>query len=171
MQHTYHTPNNLPNLIITTKNGKLTNVNWETQINKKIAKKTATNKTTNRDINNHCTDNDQWLINKTCKQLDEYFAKKRTVFDLPLDISVGSTFQQQVWIALLSLDFGTTISYAKLAQMVGNPKAYRACANANGKNPISIIIPCHRVIASSGQIGGYTGGVFIKEYLLALELQ
>lgn len=161
MQYTYNTPKNLPNLIITAKNNQLTGLNWETQIK-------PTNNFDN--FGNFSTsDDNQWLIDKTCQQLDEYFAGQHTVFDLPLDISAGTAFQQQVWTALLSLDFGVTISYAKLAQMIGNPRAYRACANANGKNPISIIIPCHRVIASSGKIGGYTGGVFIKADLLALE--
>ncbi|WP_296274397.1 methylated-DNA--[protein]-cysteine S-methyltransferase, partial [Psychrobacter sp. UBA6730] len=87
----------------------------------------------------------------------------------PLDISLGTEFQQQVWRALQGIKHGETISYATLAQRVGNPKGFRAVANANGKNPFSIIIPCHRVIASDGKLGGYTGGLDKKAYLLALE--
>lgn len=102
-------------------------------------------------------------------QLDEYFAGKRESFDLPLDLSFGTVFQQKVWQALLQIGYGETISYATLAKRIGQEKAYRAVANANAKNPISIIIPCHRVIASDGGLGGYSGGMLIKENLLRLE--
>lgn len=103
------------------------------------------------------------------QQLKDYANGKLAAFDLPLDISIGSAFQQRVWRALQTIPYGHTISYAQLADRIGQPTAYRAVANANGKNPFSIIIPCHRVIASGGGLGGYTGGLDKKRYLLSLE--
>lgn len=102
-------------------------------------------------------------------QINEYALEQRKEFDLPLDLSLGTKFQQQVWRALQEIKHGETISYATLARRIGNPKAFRAVANANGNNPFSLVIPCHRVIASDGKLGGYTGGLDKKEYLLALE--
>lgn len=102
-------------------------------------------------------------------QIKEYAHGTRAAFDLPLDMAFGTPFQQQVWRALQSIPFGTAISYAELAERVNNPKGYRAVAQANSKNPFSIIVPCHRVIASDGKLGGYTGGLDKKAYLLALE--
>lgn len=112
---------------------------------------------------------EQNLILNTIEKLAEYQTGKRTKFELPLDISIGTEFQQKVWQALLDIEYGQTISYAKLAQTIGQPNAYRAVANANGKNPITIIIPCHRVIASDGGLGGYTGGIDKKSILLSHE--
>ena len=109
------------------------------------------------------------LIVETCKQFDEYFAGKRRNFDLPLSPQGGTLFQQTVWKQLQEIPYGQTISYAQLAQAVNNPKACRAVGSANGKNPIPIIIPCHRVIASDGSLGGYSGGLDIKKQLLDLE--
>ncbi len=111
----------------------------------------------------------QALLLDAIIQVDEYAQEERTVFDLPLDLSLGTQFQQRVWRALQDIKLGETISYATLATRIGNPKACRAVANANGKNPFTLIIPCHRVIASDGKLGGYTGGLDKKEYLLALE--
>jgi len=108
------------------------------------------------------------LLIKLEDELGEYFAKKRELFTLPLSPS-GTAFQKSVWKTLVKIPYGSTISYGAEAKMLGNPKASRAVANANGKNPISILIPCHRVIASSGKTGGYTGGVWRKEFLLSLE--
>lgn len=102
------------------------------------------------------------------KELHEYFAGKRKVFTLPLSVQ-GTPFQKQVWETLLTIPYGTTISYAQEAEIFGNPKAVRAVANANGRNPIAILIPCHRVIASGGGLGGYSGGIDKKELLLELE--
>ena len=82
---------------------------------------------------------------------------------------VGTPFQQKVWASLQKIPYGKTISYAKLADNIDQPTAFRAVANANGKNPFSIIVPCHRVISSDGKLGGYTGGVDKKVYLLAIE--
>ena len=114
-------------------------------------------------------DADHVLAHKVVTQLDEYFAGKRRAFDVPLDLSCGTPFQQQVWRALYSIPYNESISYKTLATMIDKPTAYRACANANGKNPISLIVPCHRVIAADGSIGGYTGGIEIKEVLLGVE--
>lgn len=102
------------------------------------------------------------------EELGEYFAKKRTSFTVPLSPE-GTPFQKSVWDTLLKIPYGSTVSYADEAKMLGNPKALRAVANANGKNPISILIPCHRVIASNGSLGGYSGGLWRKEFLLSHE--
>jgi methylated-DNA-[protein]-cysteine S-methyltransferase len=101
-------------------------------------------------------------------QLEEYFAGKRRRFDLPLELD-GTAFQRDVWRALADIPYGSTISYAELAAMVGRPTAYRAVGQANGSNPIPIVLPCHRVVASGGRIGGYGGGLPTKRKLLALE--
>jgi methylated-DNA-[protein]-cysteine S-methyltransferase len=101
-------------------------------------------------------------------QLNEYFAGRRTAFDLPLDPR-GTPFQQQVWDQLLAIPYGETRTYLDLARKLGNPNATRAVGAANGRNPISIIVPCHRVIGSSGSLTGFAGGLHIKERLLHLE--
>ena len=111
----------------------------------------------------------QALLINAIEQLKAYFKGDRQNFDLPIDASLGTHFQQRVWQALQDIGYGETISYATLAQNVDNPKGFRAVANANSKNPFSIIVPCHRVIASDGKLGGYTGGLDKKEYLLGLE--
>ncbi|WP_019671936.1 methylated-DNA--[protein]-cysteine S-methyltransferase [Psychrobacter lutiphocae] len=113
----------------------------------------------------------QLLLLTAIHQLSQYETGKRCQFDLPLDLSMGTAFQQSVWQALRQIAYGDTISYATLAQHIGKPTAYRAVANANGKNPFSIVIPCHRVIASDGGLGGYTGGLDKKRWLLQLEWQ
>lgn len=102
------------------------------------------------------------------KQLGEYFAGNRDKFDLELDFA-GTKFQKKVWEALLTIPFGETRSYLQIATQVGNPKATRAVGAANGKNPISIVAPCHRVIGSSGALTGFAGGIEAKEFLLDLE--
>ncbi len=102
------------------------------------------------------------------RQLDEYFERKRTEFDLPLALS-GTEFQERVWLTLAEIPYGETISYAELARWVGRPQAFRAVGQANGANPIPVILPCHRVIAADGTIGGYGGGLPVKRQLLALE--
>ena len=102
------------------------------------------------------------------KQLEEYFAGKRKAFDVPLDLW-GTPFQQEVWKALLRIPYGETRSYRDIAQSVGSPKAVRAVGGANGKNPVPVIVPCHRVIRSDGNLGGYGGGLDIKRELLDLE--
>jgi len=108
------------------------------------------------------------VLRQTERQLEEYFAGQRKAFDLPLDFA-GTDFQRRVWAALLTIPFGETRSYAQIAKQVGSPDAVRAVGAANGRNPISIIAPCHRVIGSSGQLTGFAGGLEVKAQLLALE--
>ena len=109
------------------------------------------------------------LLLTTITQLERYHAGELQQFDISLDLSLGTPFQQSVWKALQQIPYGETISYAQLAQNIDKPTAYRAVANANGKNPFSIIIPCHRVVASDGGLGGYTGGLDKKRLLLKIE--
>ena len=101
-------------------------------------------------------------------QLREYFEKKRTTFSFPLNFQ-GTDFQKRVWNALLEIPFGKTTSYLEMAKRLGDPKVIRAAASANGKNPISIVIPCHRVIGSDGSLTGYGGGLHRKKWLLEHE--
>lgn len=105
---------------------------------------------------------------ETRRQMAAYFAGELTEFDLPLAMR-GTEFQQQVWRELQNIPFGVTISYGELANRVGNPNSSRAVGSANGRNPISIIVPCHRVIGSNGKLTGYGGGMERKEWLLAHE--
>ena len=105
---------------------------------------------------------------EACKQLDSYFKRRLKSFDLPL-APQGTPFQQNVWQALLTIPYGQTCSYAEIARQIDSPKAVRAVGNANGRNPIPIIIPCHRVIGSNGSLTGFGGGLPTKTYLLNLE--
>jgi methylated-DNA-[protein]-cysteine S-methyltransferase len=102
------------------------------------------------------------------RQLREYFAGTRRTFTVSLDLD-GTEFQQQAWAAMCSIRYGHTLSYAQQAKAIGKPKAVRAVGSANGANPVPIIVPCHRVIASDGSLGGYALGLAMKRYLLALE--
>lgn len=111
---------------------------------------------------------DHPILSAAQQQLSEYFAGARQQFDLPLDFE-GTSFQKQVWQALLAIPYGETRSYKQIAEQLGNPKAVRAVGAANGKNPISIIAPCHRVIGSSGKLVGFAGGLDNKKVLLNLE--
>jgi len=104
----------------------------------------------------------------TERQLNEYFAGKRSAFDLQLDFA-GTEFQRKVWAALLTIPFGETRSYGQIAEQIGSPKAVRAVGAANGRNPISIVAPCHRVIGSNGKLTGFAGGLEAKARLLGLE--
>jgi len=108
------------------------------------------------------------VIEMTSLQLDEYFEGQRRDFDIPL-LPAGTEFQKRVWEALLTIPYGETTTYAALAGIVGNDRAVRAVAAANGANMISIIIPCHRVIGSGGELVGYAGGLESKKKLLNLE--
>ena len=108
------------------------------------------------------------LHTETAKQLAEYFDGIRTEFDLPL-APEGTPFQLKDWQALRSIPYGTTCSYKDIAEAIGCPKGFRAVGMANNKNPIMIIIPCHRVIGADGSLTGYDGGIHIKKYLLELE--
>jgi methylated-DNA-[protein]-cysteine S-methyltransferase len=102
---------------------------------------------------------------ETKRQLTAYFAGSLTEFDLPLQMQ-GTVFQQRVWEALRTIPYGTTLSYGALAQQIGQPKASRAVGLANGRNPVSIIVPCHRVIGANGKLTGYGGGIERKQWLL-----
>jgi len=113
-------------------------------------------------------DDQQSILRETARQLGEYFAGTRQRFELALDFA-GTEFQRQVWAALLTIPFGQTRSYSDIARQIGNPSAVRAVGAANGRNPISIIAPCHRVIGASGSLTGFAGGLPAKQYLLALE--
>jgi methylated-DNA-[protein]-cysteine S-methyltransferase len=108
------------------------------------------------------------VLEATTAQLDEYFDRKRQIFDIPLKLC-GSDFQISVWQELLKVPFGKTITYMKLTEKLGDPKAIRAVARANGANAISILVPCHRIIGSDGSLVGYAGGIEAKRKLLDLE--
>ncbi len=103
------------------------------------------------------------------KQFKSYFEGEPISFQYPLDLRLGTLFQQKVWESLLTIPYGSTRSYKWLARSIKNPDSARAVGNANSQNPLSIIIPCHRVVRKNGELGGYTGGVQIKRYLLKLE--
>jgi methylated-DNA-[protein]-cysteine S-methyltransferase len=108
------------------------------------------------------------VLVETERQLGEYFAGRRKTFSVGLDMR-GTRFQRDVWEALLAIPFGETRSYGQLARQLGNPQATRAVGAANGRNPVSIIVPCHRVIGSSGKLTGFAGGLDVKARLLNLE--
>jgi methylated-DNA-[protein]-cysteine S-methyltransferase len=108
------------------------------------------------------------LLDRARHQLAEYFARTRTVFDVPLD-PVGTVFQRRVWDALRAIPYGTTLSYSELARRLGDPLASRAVGTANGRNPIPIIVPCHRVIGAHGELTGFGGGLDRKRWLLEHE--
>ncbi|MBO9725569.1 MAG: methylated-DNA--[protein]-cysteine S-methyltransferase [Novosphingobium sp.] len=111
---------------------------------------------------------DHPVLTRTAVQLAEYFAGERRAFDLPLDFR-GTDFQKSVWAQLLAIPFGETRSYGEIARNLGNPTASRAVGAANGRNPISIIAPCHRVVGASGSLTGFAGGLEAKAFLLKLE--
>ena len=109
------------------------------------------------------------LLREAARQLDRYFGASSHTFDLPLDLSAGTVFQQTVWRALLNIPRGHTTSYLALAQQIGRPLAVRAVGTAIGRNPLSIVVPCHRVLGSDGGLTGYAGGLDRKRALLHLE--
>lgn len=153
----YHTPHDLPDLWLASQNGKLIAVTWLAA---------------NSDFVHNAQSTADDVLNQTVSQLDAYFTGQAALFDVPWDISAGTAFQQTVWQALASIDHGTTLSYAKLAQQINRPTAVRAVANAVASNPLTVILPCHRVITSNGKLGGYMGRcrlVAVKRALLNLE--
>jgi methylated-DNA-[protein]-cysteine S-methyltransferase len=113
-------------------------------------------------------DNRHPMLLETERQLREYFAGQRRQFDIPLDVD-GTPFQRKVWTALRTIPFGETRSYGQIASQIGHPAASRAVGAANGRNPLSIVAPCHRVIGSTGKLTGFAGGLDVKAKLLALE--
>lgn len=112
--------------------------------------------------------NDNAILIQTKQQLSDYFEGKRKAFDVPLEMN-GTAFQKSIWNQLQKIPFGETRSYGQLAKNIGQPTASRAVGAANGKNPISIIVPCHRVIGTNRKFTGFAGGIKAKEYLLQLE--
>lgn len=157
--------------------GKLIMLDWQTYKKQKLIdhlkksnlhldEKTITEK---YDSQLDKSDPDDAIISRAIQQIKAYLIGERQDFDIPMDLSIGTPFQQKVWQQLIKIPYGATISYAELASSIGQPTAYRAVANANGKNPIALLVPCHRVIASGGGLGGYTGGVHIKQALLNIE--
>lgn len=110
------------------------------------------------------------LLEQASQQLHEYFSGSRTEFDLPLSLE-GTPFQVSVWNALKNIPYGQTVSYGQVAQAIARPKAVRAVGAANGQNPVSIIVPCHRVVGADGSLIGYGGGLWRKEWLLEHERQ
>ena len=108
------------------------------------------------------------VLEQAATELEEYFSGTRRVFSIPLHAN-GTEFQRTVWTALLSIPHGETVSYADLAAKIGKPAACRAVGNANNRNPLPILIPCHRVIGKNGSLTGYAGGLAVKEFLLRLE--
>ena len=111
---------------------------------------------------------DAAIVRQAERELREYFAGRRTRFTVKLDLD-GTDFQVSAWQAMRRIPFGRTISYGEQARSIGKPKAFRAVGSANGKNPIPIIVPCHRVLAGDGSLGGYSLGLAMKRKLLALE--
>lgn len=118
--------------------------------------------------NEKSSDNESELARKAYVQLCEYFDKQRKAFDLPLNPK-GTAFQKSVWSALCQIPYGQTCSYEHIAKQIGSPKACRAVGSANNKNPILIVIPCHRVIGKNGSLTGYGAGLPVKQFLLELE--
>ncbi len=110
------------------------------------------------------------IITETKKQIEEYLQGSRKTFDIPL-LLLGSDFQKQVWHELLKVNYGETATYLDIATRIGNPKAVRAAASANGANAIALIVPCHRIIESNGELGGFGGGLPVKKRLLNLEME
>lgn len=121
-----------------------------------------------KDIEETAVGKETGLLKEAIKQLNEYFEGKRNIFDLQL-APEGTEFQKKVWNALREIPFGETKSYGEIAKLIGNEKASRAVGMANNKNPIMIVIPCHRVIGANGKLVGYAAGVEVKEMLLNLE--
>jgi methylated-DNA-[protein]-cysteine S-methyltransferase len=119
-------------------------------------------------LNAKSVEHDDEVLEKTRRQLDEYFKGLRREFDIPL-LMVGTDFQKRVWNVLMKVPYGHTSTYLKVAKDIGNERGVRAVGNANAANPISIIVPCHRIIGSDGELVGYGGGLSVKRRLLELE--
>jgi methylated-DNA-[protein]-cysteine S-methyltransferase len=143
-------------LTLAAKGDKLTAILWECEIDGRVP------------LGDMIEDPSFPILLKTEQQLNEYFAGERTCFELELDFT-GTEFQKEVWAALLEIPFGETRSYGDIARRIGRPKAVRAVGAANGRNPISIVAPCHRVIGASGKLTGFAGGLDNKALLLKLE--
>src|SRR5471032_2556810 len=149
-------PSPVGQLTLVARDGKLTAILWEKERPNRVRLGAL------QEANNSP------VLQETERQLKEYFAGTRNRFELELDF-VGTDFQKKVWQALLTIPFGETRSYSQIAAQIGNPKAVRAVGAANGRNPISIVAPCHRVIGASGELTGFAGGLANKMLLLSLE--
>lgn len=149
-------PSPVGELTLVARDGKLSAILWEVERANRVR------------LGELIEANDSPVLRETERQLKEYFAGTRNQFELVLDFA-GTDFQKQVWQALLTIPFGETRSYSQIAEQIGNPKAVRAVGAANGRNPISIIAPCHRVVGASGGLTGFAGGLEAKQYLLTLE--
>lgn len=158
----------LPKLTITAKMGNIVAVDWYQQKTVRLFGLNVVSIQSLKGIAHHAN---KRVLEQVMGELDEYFLGSRQVFNVPLDLSSGTAFQTMVWQHLCHISYGETISYKELAVRLDRPFAFRAVANANGRNPISLIVPCHRVITSDGSIGGYTGGVRIKKILLDIEIR
>lgn len=149
-------PSPVGQLTLVARNGKLAAILWETERANRVR------------LGELVEVDDSPALLQAERQLNEYFAGNRDRFDLELDFE-GTEFQKKVWAALLTIPFGETRSYSQIAMQIGSPKAVRAVGAANGRNPISIVAPCHRVIGASGRLTGFAGGLEAKQYLLTLE--
>ncbi|MBN0980138.1 methylated-DNA--[protein]-cysteine S-methyltransferase [Pseudomonas hygromyciniae] len=149
-------PSPVGQLTLVARNGKLAAILWETERANRVR------------LGELVEVSDNPALLQAERQLNEYFAGTRNRFDLELDFE-GTEFQKKVWAALLTIPFGETRSYSQIAMQIGSPKAVRAVGAANGRNPISIVAPCHRVIGASGRLTGFAGGLEAKQYLLTLE--
>jgi methylated-DNA-[protein]-cysteine S-methyltransferase len=149
-------PSPVGQLTLVARDGKLTAILWEKERPNRVRLGAL------QEANNSP------VLEETERQLKEYFAGTRNRFELELDFA-GTDFQKKVWQALLTIPFGETRSYSQIAAQIGSPKAVRAVGAANGRNPISIVAPCHRVIGASGELTGFAGGLEAKQYLLELE--
>ncbi|MFO2463973.1 methylated-DNA--[protein]-cysteine S-methyltransferase [Pseudomonas sp. 15FMM2] len=149
-------PSPVGQLTLVARNGKLAAILWEQERANRVR------------LGALQEANDSAVLLEVERQLKEYFAGTRDRFELALDFA-GTEFQRKVWTALLAIPFGETRSYSQIALQIGHPKAVRAVGAANGRNPISIVTPCHRVIGTSGALTGFAGGLAAKQYLLALE--
>lgn len=150
-------------LILGSYNGKLCLCDWQNEDRRRTIDKRI-----QKELQAQYVIGESEIIVRAITQLNEYFDSKRTTFDIPL-LFVGTDFQKTVWNELLDISYGTMETYAGLSRRLGNPKAIRAVAAANGANAISIFVPCHRVIGSNHQLVGYAGGLAAKRLLLDLE--
>lgn len=158
---TYNSP--VGEILLGSYEGKLCLADWKYR-----RMRTSIDKRIQKGLNAEYVEKSTEVIEETVKQMKEYFLNKRKKFDIPL-LMVGTEFQQSVWHGLMQIPYGTTASYLELSKNIGNEKAVRAVASANGANAISILIPCHRIIGSNGDLVGYAGGLPAKKKLLELE--
>lgn len=150
-------------LILGSYKGKLCLCDWQNEERRRLIDERI-----QKGLQTQYIEKESETITNAITQLDEYFNHRRKAFDIPL-LFIGTDFQKSVWNELLNIPYGTTVSYAGLSERLGNPKAIRAVAAANGANAISIIVPCHRVIGSNQKLTGYAGGLPAKKLLLELE--